>query len=43
MDIITKLKALREKTTLGNSLSDALIYKEQNIKNAMATIGVLFR
>ena len=38
----TKLKAFREKTTLGNSLSDALIYKEQNIKNAMATIGVLF-
>ncbi len=38
----TKLKAFREKTTLGNSFSDALIYKEQNIKNAMATIGVLF-
>ncbi len=38
----TKLKAFREKTTLGNSLSDALIYKKQNIKNAMATIGVLF-
>ena len=38
----TKLKAFREKTTLGNSLSDALIFKEQNIKNAMATIGVLF-
>ena len=38
----TKLKAFREKTTLGNNLSDALIYKEQNIKNALATIGVLF-
>ncbi len=38
----TKLKAFREKTTLGNSLSDALIFKEQNIKNALATIGVLF-
>ncbi len=38
----TKLKAFREKTTLGNSLSDALIYKDQNIKSALATIGVLF-
>ena len=38
----TKLKAFREKTTLGNSLSDALIYKDQNIKSAIATIGVLF-
>ena len=38
----TKLKAFREKTTLGSSLSDALIYKDQNIKSALATIGVLF-
>ena len=38
----TKLKAFREKTTLGNSLADSLIYKEQNIKSALATIGVLF-
>ena len=38
----TQLKAFREKTTLGNSLSDALIYKDQNIKSALATIGVLF-
>ena len=38
----TKLKAFREKTTIGNSLSDSLIYKEQNIKTALATIGLLF-
>ena len=38
----TKLKAFREKTTLGDSLSDALIYRDQNIKSALATIGVLF-
>ena len=38
----TKLKAFREKTTIGNNLSDALIYKEQNIKTALATIGLLF-
>ncbi len=38
----TQLKAFREKTTLGNSLSDALIYKDQNIKSALTTIGVLF-
>ena len=36
----TKLEAFREKTTLGNSLSDPLIYKDQNIKSAFATIGV---
>ena len=38
----TKLEAFREKTTIGNSLSDSLIYKDQNIKTAFATIGVLF-
>ncbi len=38
----TMLEAFREKTTLGNSLSDSLIYKDQNIKSALATIGVLF-
>ncbi len=38
----TKLKAFREKTTLGDSLSDALIYRDQTIKSALATIGVLF-
>jgi len=37
----TKLKAFREKTTLGDSLSDALIYRDQTIKSALATIGVL--
>ena len=38
----TKLKPFNEKTTLGNSLADALHYKDQNIKTAIATIGVLF-
>ena len=32
----TKLKAFREKTTIGNNLTDSLIYKEQNIKTALA-------
>ena len=38
----TKLKAFREKTTLGDSKADALIYKDQDIKTAIATIGILF-
>ncbi len=38
----TKLKAFREKTTIGNAITDSLIYKEQNIKTALATIGLLF-
>jgi len=38
----TKLKILREQTTIGNSLADALIYKNQEIKTAIATIGILF-
>ena len=38
----TKLKAFREKTITGESLTDALIYRDQNIKSALATIGVLF-
>ncbi len=38
----TKLKAFREKTIIGESLTDALIYRDQNIKSALATIGVLF-
>ncbi len=37
----TKLKSFREKTTIGNSLADSLIYKDQNIKTALATIGLL--
>ncbi len=37
----TKLKAFREKTVLGDSLADALLYKEQNVKSALATIGIL--
>jgi len=37
----TKLKAFREKTTLGGSLSDALIYRDQTTKSALATIGIL--
>ncbi len=37
----TKLKAFREKTTLGDSLSDTLIYRDQTIKSALATIGIL--
>ena len=37
----TKLKTFREKTILGNSLADALLFKEQNIKSALATIGLL--
>ena len=37
----TKLKAFREKSTVANSLTDALLYKEQNIKSALATIGIL--
>ena len=38
----TKLKAFREKTIFGGSLSDALVYRDQNIKTALATIGLLF-
>ena len=38
----TKLREFREKTTLGDSLADALIYKDQDIKTAIATIGILF-
>ncbi len=38
----TKLKILREQTTIGNSLADALTYKDQEIKTAIATIGILF-
>ena len=37
----TKLKAFREKSTVANSLTDALLYKEQNIKSALVTLGVL--
>ena len=37
----TKLKAFREKTIIGDSLADALIYRDQNIKSALITIGVL--
>ncbi len=38
----TKLKPFDEKTILGSSLADALHYKDQNIKTAVATIGALF-
>ena len=38
----TKLKILRELTTIGNRLADSLIYKDQEIKTAIATIGILF-
>ena len=37
----TKLKAFRERTIVGDSLADALLYKEQNIKSALVTLGVL--
>ena len=37
----TKLKAFREKSNIANSLTDALLYKEQNIKSALITLGVL--
>ena len=33
--------SFREKTNLGNTLEDALYYKAQNIKSALATVGVL--
>ena len=37
----TKLKAFREKSTVANSLTDALLYKDQNIKSALVTTGIL--
>jgi hypothetical protein len=37
----TNLKAFRERTVVGDSLADALLYKEQNIKSALITLGVL--
>jgi hypothetical protein len=37
----TKLKAFRERSVVGDSLADALLYKEQNIKSALITLGVL--
>ncbi|MDA7756065.1 autotransporter domain-containing protein [Candidatus Pelagibacter sp.] len=37
----TKLKAFREKSTAVNSLTDALLYKDQNIKSALVTTGIL--
>ena len=37
----TKLKAFREKTIIGDSLADALVYRDQDIKSALITIGVL--
>ena len=37
----TKLKAL-EKNNYRDSITDVLIYKEQNIKSALASIGLLF-
>ena len=37
----TRLKSFSEKTVLGNTLADALFYEAQNIKSALATIGIL--
>ena len=37
----TKLKAFREKSNVANSLTDVLLYKEQNVKSALVTLGVL--
>ena len=37
----TELAAFRENTTLGDSQSDALIYKKQKVTSALATIGIL--
>ncbi|MDC6470092.1 autotransporter domain-containing protein [Candidatus Pelagibacter sp. Uisw_099_02] len=37
----TKLKAFSEKSTVANSLTDALLYKDQNIKSALVTLGIL--
>ena len=37
----TKLKAFRERTVVGDSLAYALLYKEQNIKSALITLGFL--
>ena len=37
----TKLKAFREKSTVANSLTDALFYKDQNIKSVLVTTGIL--
>ncbi|MDC1129249.1 autotransporter domain-containing protein [Candidatus Pelagibacter sp.] len=37
----TKLKAFREKSTVATSLTDALLYKDQNIKSALVTTGIL--
>jgi len=37
----TKLKAFREKSTVANSLTDALLYKDQIIKSVLVTTGIL--
>jgi hypothetical protein len=37
----TRLKSFSEKSTAANSLADALFYEAQNIKSALATIGIL--
>ena len=37
----TELAAFRENTALSNSQADALIYKKQTVKSALATIGIL--
>ncbi|MDA7714761.1 autotransporter domain-containing protein [Candidatus Pelagibacter sp.] len=37
----TKLKAFSEKSTVANSLTDALFYKDQNIKSVLVTTGIL--
>ena len=37
----TKLKAFSERSNVANSLTDVLLYKDQNIKSALATLGIL--
>ena len=37
----TRLNSFSEKSILGDSLADALFYEAQNIKSALATIGIL--
>ena len=37
----TKLKAFSERSNIANSLTDVLLYKDQNIKSALATLGIL--
>ena len=38
----TRLRSFKEKTKLGNTLTEALFYEAQNIKSALVTIGTLY-